>query len=370
MKIAFIHNRLIWYRKTLFMELSDMYDVDFLFTHENKVEDIEGINYIILNNYFGIAIGLILRLLKVNYDLIIVGGWSNISEFVEGIFCFVVAKIKRKPVILWLEHWYPPIPDIRRKLVSPLIKCIVKHSNACIAPGSKTKELYVKMDAKKDKIFIAPNASILEEKKNIDVRKILKIKERKIILYFSRVIPIKGLNYLIKAFSKLEKERDDIFLLICGEGDFICECKKLCNILNIKNVHFTGLIKPEDRYPYFSAANVFVLPTIFLNAHAEAWGLVINEAMSIGKPVISTTAVASAYDLIKNGINGFIVPEKDIDALYKSIKRILSDPKLEKKMGIESKKIIKKRFTYEHMVNGFKEAIERTIQREHRNNKK
>lgn len=90
----------------------------------------------------------------------------------------------------------------------------------------------------------------------------------------------------------------------------------------------------------------------------KPWGLTFNELMSIGKPVIGTEAIGSAYDLIKDGVNGFMVPEKDSDALYSAMKKIASDPELEKEMGKESKRIIDKGFTYEHMVDGFREAIE------------
>jgi len=356
MKILFIHNTVIWYRIPFFRQLATFYDVGFIFTHEKKTKKFDGVNYVILGNYFRIAFGLIPRLLKANYDAIIVSGWSNLYEFIEGIFCLAIAKIKKKPFILWFEHWYPPILDIRRKLAVPLIRFIVKHSNACVAPGSKTKELFINMGAEKDKVFIAPNASIVDKREGFDIRKTLELEKKKIILYFSRIIPRKGLDYLIKAFSKLK--RDDVFLLICGDGDFMNECKELCNGLNVKNVYFTGFVKPEERFPYFSAANVFVLPAIFLNGHAESWGLVINEAMSVGKPVVSTTAVASAYDLIKNGINGYIVPEKDVDTLHEAIKKIISYPGLERKMGEQSKRITEEGFTYKHMINGFREAIE------------
>jgi glycosyltransferase involved in cell wall biosynthesis len=61
--------------------------------------------------------------------------------------------------------------------------------------------------------------------------------------------------------------------------------------------------------------------------------------------------------MIKNGKNGFVVPEKDVDALYEKMKIILSDEKIEEKMGKESKKIIEEGFQYENMVNGFDKAI-------------
>ena len=61
--------------------------------------------------------------------------------------------------------------------------------------------------------------------------------------------------------------------------------------------------------------------------HNDAWGFVINEALYYGLPVISTDK-AGAIELIENGKNGFIIPDNDIDALVKSMKKLLDDPKL------------------------------------------
>lgn len=89
----------------------------------------------------------------------------------------------------------------------------------------------------------------------------------------------------------------------------------------------------------------------------DPWVFVLNEAMMHGKPVIATTAVGGAYDLIKDGINGFIIPEKNVDELSRAIKKILDDPSLQRKMGEASLKIINEGFTYEKMVEAFRKAI-------------
>jgi glycosyltransferase involved in cell wall biosynthesis len=83
----------------------------------------------------------------------------------------------------------------------------------------------------------------------------------------------------------------------------------------------------------------------------------VNEAMACGKAVIATTAVAAAHAMIKNGINGFVVPEKDSAALYNAIKAVLADPATAKAMGEASKKVIEAGFTWSHMVRGFQSAI-------------
>ncbi|MBI2105986.1 glycosyltransferase family 4 protein [Candidatus Woesearchaeota archaeon] len=172
----------------------------------------------------------------------------------------------------------------------------------------------------------------------------------------------KGLDILVKAFAKLEKERNDVFLLICGDGPFKVEIKKLIQELNIKNIHFEDkIISPYEKGFYYSICDVFVLPSTFRDYDADCWGVVLNEAMSLGKPVISTDATGGAHDLIKQGINGFMVKEKDIEGLYNSLRKILSDKRLKEKMGKESKKIIENNFTYELMARGCIDAIMYTL---------
>ena len=107
---------------------------------------------------------------------------------------------------------------------------------------------------------------------------------------------------------------------------------------------------------YYKISNLCVIPSITCEM-GDRWVFVVNEAMSFGKPVIATNAVGAAFDMIENGKNGFIVPEKDSKALYKSIKKILSTY-LKKTMGNRSKEIIEEKFRYENMIDGFKMSVD------------
>ena len=77
----------------------------------------------------------------------------------------------------------------------------------------------------------------------------------------------------------------------------------------------------------------------------------------MGKPVISTTANGGAYDLIKDGYNGFMVEQNNEDELAEAIEKILENDELEKSMGINSKKIIESEYSYKDMAKGFKRAF-------------
>ena len=365
MKIAFVHNMAMHYRIPFFRRLAELYDVDFLFTHAKKVEGLNGVNYEILRNYFGVALGLILRFLKKDYDVIVNGDWDGIPGIIEMISGFTIAKLQRKPFIIWSENWDWKRP-LKTKLPLPLIRVIISHSNACLVPGTKHKEFIVSLGASSDEVFIMPNVSnlIIKEEDYVNKDKLKEkfaIENKKVVLYVGRLVKNKGVDYLIKAFAELINEREDVVLIIIGRGECRDELELLSKNLNIEDsVYFMGYVEDELLPAYYLLCDICVVPSITYGM-ADPCPLVVNEAMYFEKPVIATDAVGAAFDMIKDGENGFMVPEKDSDALYSAMKKIISDPELEKKMGKESKKIIREGFTYEHMLDGFRKAINHAL---------
>jgi len=170
-------------------------------------------------------------------------------------------------------------------------------------------------------------------------------------------VRLKGADYLIRAFSKLEKERDDVELLMVGDGDFRGDLQRLAEQLEVKNIAFLGACPERDRYYYYTECYAFVLPSVWSPDHCESWGLTLNEAMQFGKPVISTDAVGGAFDLIRDGVSGFVVKNADAQSLYQALKRMVDDPALARTMGARSQKIIRESFTYERAASGIKQAI-------------
>ena len=365
-KILFVHNTTMWYRRPFFKRLSEIYDVKFVFTHiqvckdiygadiSEQIEGLESVNYKALKNYFGIAFGLIRELSKEDYDVII-GGYLNILSF-------IIAKLRKKPFIIWSEGWDWPHKTFKRRLLLRVIRFIVSHSDAFLVPGTKHKEFIISLGALPDKVFIMPNVSNISVKEGDYInkeklKKKLKIADKKVVLYVGRLVKRKGVDYLIKAFAKLKNEINDVVLIIIGRGECRDELELLAKNLNIEDsVYFMGYIEDELLPAYYLLCNICVVPSITYGM-ADPWVLVVNEAMYFGKPVIATDAVGAAFDMVKDGENGFMVPEKDSEALYEAMKKILSDLELEEKMGKESKKIIERKFRYEHMIEGFSKAI-------------
>lgn len=365
-KIFFIHNFFIDFRNPLFEKLNEKFDLTMLMTRETLTTDEnmyqinyrkrpENLKYKIFSHSsffskYSIAWGIIPYLLFKKYDLVI----STDPHVSETWFAFMISKLRRKRFIIWTETFdWKRVP--RAMLIEPLVRLICKHADACVAVGTKSKEYFIKKGVSPNKIFIAPDtAQSYKVKKRVNDPD---LKNKKIILYLSRIVPYKGLDILIKAFAKIEKEVKNSFLLVAGKGSFEEESKNLVKELKIENIKFLGPVDKEHIGFYYSICDVFVLPSTFRDYDAECWGLVLNEAMAFGKPVVSTDAVGGAYDLIKDEVNGFRVKHGDVEELYLSLKKILLNDKLRKEMGEESKKLIKQIFNYNNMSEGFEKAI-------------
>jgi len=288
---------------------------------------------------------------------------SDPSSFATHI-SFLLAKIFRKKFILWGETWIWP-KTIAARLIYPYVKFIVRHSDACIAAGSKSKEFFEGLGQKN--VFIAPNCS-LDPSEKVDMNRVDELRKKyhlsgkKVVLYIGRIVKYKGLDVLIKSYSHIEKEMDDTVLLVVGSGDYRPECESMVKKMGLHSVRFIDWVPADEVQNYYALSDVFVLPTRFRMEDivpAESWGMTVNEAMHVGVPVLITTAVASGFDLVEDGVNGYMVKAGDADELYVRLRLVLSDKEIISRMRKESKKIVSERCTYDKMFEGFREAIEK-----------
>jgi glycosyltransferase involved in cell wall biosynthesis len=224
-----------------------------------------------------------------------------------------------------------------------------------VVGGAAAEQYALSLGKSKQEIFIGPQSVSDLGGKNILTQRRHKDNHRFTFLYLGRIIPRKGLDILLMAFRQFEKERDDVFLLVGGDGRFKERCLVLCREMEIRNVEFKGSLDPNGIAQVYKKADVFVLPSYSYQGEYEAWGLVVNEAMSMGLPIITTTAVGAAYDLVYNGKNGLIVQENDVNQLYEAMRTIL-DQDLEK-MGKCSRRIFEEKNDYVRMADAFTNAI-------------
>ena len=119
-----------------------------------------------------------------------------------------------------------------------------------------------------------------------------------IIFYNAKIIDRKNPELLINSFLKIDKAcKIPVTLVIAGDGKI--KDRLIKKYKNFRNIKFLGFINQNLLAQFYSLADLFVLPSKY-----DAWGLVINEAMSFSKPVITSRNVISSYDLIKQNVNG------------------------------------------------------------------
>lgn len=159
----------------------------------------------------------------------------------------------------------------------------------------------------------------------------------------------KGFDVLIKAAGMM-RENCDIYIV--GEKpteDFT----ELADDLQLGNIHFIGYKGREELKQFYHAADVFCLPT-----REDIWGLVINEAMSAGLPIVTTDRCVAGIELVKDGACGYILPAGDEEALAKQLDQMLQcGDILLKQMGEKSLQRIQ-HFTVEQMAKEHMKAFE------------
>lgn len=371
MKVLFFHNTAPEYRIPFFQELSKSIDVRFIFTmidtnkrvYGNEIDygKLNDINYKIIDKSFRRYVQIFKLITKSEDDVIIIPPLDSLLEYLDGLLIFILGKLKRKKIAYFWEKWEAPKNKVplkkyfKNSIQKNVCKIILKNIDRCIASGSKSKEYFKSLGVSEKKITTIHDCSLAQKSNNnYDLRgKYLIDKNKKILLYYGRIVERKGLDKLIQAYSMLNLN-DDVCLVVAGDGPFKAQCEKMANERKIDNIIFTGKIHPDDRSIFFSQCDIFVLPSYFYNGTVEAWGLTVNEAMQFYKPVISTTAVGSAHDLI-NGKSGIMVEENNVLQLKNAIEKALDDDFI-KNAKLECKNIIEK-YTYENMANDFRNSF-------------
>jgi glycosyltransferase involved in cell wall biosynthesis len=169
-------------------------------------------------------------------------------------------------------------------------------------------------------------------------------------------VKIKGLEYLLNAVSEIQDS--NYVLVVAGTGSELNELSRLASSLGLQGrVRFLGYC-PQDRiWLHLANAWVLVLPSVSTNWGKEPWGLVINEAFNQGVPVIATDAVgAAAGGLVRDGENGFVVPERNSSALAAALDRVLKNADLRAKLSANARETIA-HWNQDRMADGFSAAI-------------
>lgn len=256
----------------------------------------------------------------------------------------------------------------REKTKADIIKDAVKQrvfrSGAYFLCGSKiAQKTVIRGGAEEDKVFVHPFTSLHKEDIIIpnqksalqkEYKEKLNLSGKKVALAVGRFIPLKKYDILIEAWKDMP---DDCVLYLIGGGEEKENYERLIKESGVKNIVLMDFVLPEKLSEYFCAADLFVHPS-----STETWGLVINEAMAKGCPVIATDRCVAATELIKDGENGFLTKVGDSDQLRQKMREVLFDDQLKEKMVHNAVKTIGP-FTYENLAETHRRIFRDVINR-------
>jgi glycosyltransferase involved in cell wall biosynthesis len=247
-------------------------------------------------------------------DLVVVSGYSSLTNQIAMRWL----RWKRMPWIFWGE-----IPGIRKlsrwaqRLRTFSQAPALRWADAIAAIGSQAVDEYRRRARQGCEVVNLPYYTDLRP--FFDVPRAAS-NESVEILYCGQLIERKGLRTLIDAFVNVADQFPQSKLLLVGEGPLRQSLIERVPSRFRARVLFAGF-QPIDRLPqFFSTADIFVLPSLH-----DGWGVVVNQALGAGLPIVCSSAVGAAADLVSPGWNGFVVPPADVSALAGAIRSLVSD---------------------------------------------
>ena len=177
---------------------------------------------------------------------------------------------------------------------------------------------------------------------------------RPVILFASKLQTRKRCIDLVEAFIRLAPSLatgPEAYLLIVGDGEERAHLEARVQESGLSAIRFLGFRNQTELPRIYDLCDVFVLPS-----HNETWGLIVNEVMNAGRPVIVTDQVGCQPDLVHDGFNGLVYPALDVDALSRCLRRLLDDPALRATMGENSLRVIQQ-YSFEETVAGLRHAL-------------
>jgi glycosyltransferase involved in cell wall biosynthesis len=286
-------------------------------------------------NSFLVNRGLWPALNKVNPEVLICGGYAYAASW-EAL---VWARRHRVEFVLWSES---NRHDARggRAAVEWLKTYFVRRCDRFVVPGKASLEYLRSLEAPAANIVTAPNAVdnrwFAEQAENVrshatELRQKLKLPAR-FILFVGRLVPEKGIFDLLAAYAKLESGlRSQVGLVFAGDGVSREELMQQAKLISPGAVCFPGFAQREDLAGLYALAEALVLPT-----HSEPWGLVVNEAMACGLPIIVSSIAGCSDDLVEDGWNGYVVPPRDAEKLSVALDCVIRQPELTQQMRARS----------------------------------
>jgi glycosyltransferase involved in cell wall biosynthesis len=189
--------------------------------------------------------------------------------------------------------------------------------------------------------------------------------ETPLILHVARLVEVKGTRYLLRAFATVARKYDRVRLLIIGDGPLRRQLHALTTSLGLRDrVEFLGAVPHVAVLSWMRKAAMLVLPGIrTATGREEGLGMVLLEAAATGLPIVGSR-VGGIPECMLEGKTGFLVPERDEDALAQRMAELLEDPVRRHRMGAAGRALVEDRFDIDRQTAVLEKYYDSLIGRE------
>ena len=262
-------------------------------------------------------------------DAVLVGGWNQPA--------FWAALTARIPAYLWVES---TLEDRRSGAGTWLKRALARRAAGFVVPGRAAEE-YVRALVPDADVALAPNAV---DNALFSSGAAMPGIDGVCILYVGRLAKEKGVDVLLRAADGL-----DATVVVAGAGPE----EDALRAIAPAGTRFLGNVERDELPAWYATADVLVLPS-----SSEPWGMPLNEGAAAGLPLVATTAVGAAWELIEDGVNGFRTRPGDVESLRDALRRLVGDEAFRRAAGARSAQLAK-RFTAEAWADAVTRALAR-----------
>jgi glycosyltransferase involved in cell wall biosynthesis len=281
---------------------------------------------------------------------VVVGAGGGIWNSHANIAAFAARRRKGWAFIPWWGSFAKEQPSIARRISEPWVRHFVSHSDLCLAYGTRAARELQRLGVASTAIRSVPNAvprGAPDTKRRRPHRPVR-------FLFVGQLIPRKGLAELLDAFSQLPEGE----LYVAGDG----ELRPLADrAVESGRVTYVGQVDRTALQRLYADSDVLVLPSRY-----EVWGLVINEALEHGLPVIATEAVGAVDDLVLNHVNGYVTRTGDVDELRDAMARIADWNDIRWRSAATTAAEIAGRWSIDAAATAFVDACRTSVERDAR----
>lgn len=271
---------------------------------------------------------------------------------------WATARARGVPFVLWTGMWHHPTTPFHRR-TRRVTEALYRDVDAIVAYGDHVKRFLTEVPGvEPGKVFVAGQA--------VEPGRFASVEPRRNgggaaeVLFIGQLKEYKGVMPLLDAWDRVRAESAaPARLRLVGSGPLESDIR--ARIDGREDVELVGYV-PQDELPgHMASARCLVLPSVTTELDREPWGLVVNEAMHAGLPVVASAAVgAAAHGLVDDGRNGFVVPERDPGPLAGALRRMVEDAELAERMAVAAREDVTA-FDYERMATGFESAVEHAV---------